>query len=94
MCREYMTVTISSRKNYNVLALRGEDIDDMEVVQDYGLDPKLAYTPGINTAMLDKIEKETISRRLEKGQTEAEARTMARNNRRAAEASISKLLKK
>lgn len=30
------------------------DIDDMEVVENMGLDPAVAYTPRINKAALDK----------------------------------------
>ena len=37
-------MTTSSRKNYNIFALRGAAIDDMEVVEQFGLDPALAYT--------------------------------------------------
>ena len=45
-------MTTSSR-NYNYLALRGTGVDDMEFVDTFGLDPNVAYTPGINDAMLD-----------------------------------------
>ena len=85
-------MTISSRKNYNALALRGQDIDDMEFVEQYGLDPKLAYTPGINTAMLDKVEVDNIDYYIRNGSTEAEAKAMARNNRRSAESDLKKLM--
>ena len=85
-------MTISSRKNYNALALRGQDIDDMEFVEQYGLDPKLAYTPGINTAMLDKVEVDNIDYYIKNGATEAEAKAMARNNRRSAESDLKKLM--
>ena len=92
MCREYKTVTTSSRKNYNALALRGQDIDDMEFVEQFGLDPKLAYTPGINTAMLDKVERENTDFYIKQGKTDVEAKTLARNNRRGAEADLKKLM--
>ena len=85
-------MTTSSRKNYNALALRGQDMDDMEFVEQFNLDPKVAYTPAINTAMLDKVERDNFEFYVRDGATEAEAKAMARNNRRVAEADINKLL--
>ena len=52
-------MTTSSR-NFNVMALRGQEIDDMEFVENFGLDPSLAYTPAINDAMLDLVMKQNI----------------------------------
>ena len=92
MCRELKTVTTSSRKSYNALALRGQDIDDMEFIEQFGLDPKLAYTPAINTAMLDKVEKDNMDFYIKQGKSDIEAKTMARNNRRTAEADLKKLM--
>ena len=62
-------MTTSSRKNYNVLALRGQQVDDMEYVDQFKLDPKLAYTPGINDAMLDRAFQDN----LDAGMTQKEA---------------------
>ena len=93
MCREYTTVTTSSRKNYNALALRGQDIDDMEFVEQFNLDPKLAYTPAINTAMLDRVEQENFEFYVRDGATEAEAKAKARSNRRIAEGQIKDSMK-
>ena len=53
-------MTTSSRKNYNNLALSGQDIDDMEFVEFHKLDPALAYTPELNDAILDKVMAENI----------------------------------
>ena len=55
-----MTVTTSSRKNYNHLALRGAGVDDMEFVDTLGLDPNVAYTPAILDAMLDLTMQQNI----------------------------------
>ena len=63
-------MTTSSRKNYNILALRGGAVDDMEYVETFGLDPTLAYTPKLNDAMLMQSMKENI----DAGMDEAEAR--------------------
>ena len=85
-------MTTSSRKSYNALALRGQDIDDMEFVEQFDLDPKLAYTPAINTAMLDKVERENFEFYVKDGDSEVEAKTKARNNRRKAEADIKNMM--
>ena len=77
-------MTTSSR-NYNILALRGADVDDMEYVEMFGLNPDLAYTPQLNTAMLDKVYKEN----LEFGMDEARAKKL----RMSAEKDLQKLLK-
>ena len=47
-----MTQNTSSPKSYNYLALRGGNVDDQEFVDMFNLDPAVAYTPEINTAML------------------------------------------
>ena len=53
-------MTSSSRKNYNYLALRGNGIDDMEYVDSFKLDPKVAYTPRINEVMIEHVYQENI----------------------------------
>ena len=50
-----------SNKNYNILALRGAAVDDMEYIETFGLDPKLAYTPQLNDAMLDSSYNDNIT---------------------------------
>ena len=47
-------------KSYNIMALRGAKVDDMEYVDMFNLQPDLAYTPNINTAMLDMTFKQNI----------------------------------
>ena len=47
-------MTTSSR-NYNYLALRGAPVDDMEFVEQFGLDPSVAYTSKLNDVMLEKV---------------------------------------
>ena len=54
-------MTTSSRRNYNELALRGQPIDDMEYVDEFGLDPKLAYTPQLNDAMLEVVYQQNLA---------------------------------
>lgn len=50
----------TSSRNYNNLALSGQDVDDMEFVEFHKLDPALAYTPALNDAILDKVMAENI----------------------------------
>ena len=52
--------TSSAKKNYNILALRGANVDDMEYIETFNLDPDLAYTPKLNEAMLDKMVEENV----------------------------------
>ncbi len=73
-------------KNYNIMALRGAKVDDMEYVELFSLQPDLAYTPQINTAMLDMTYKQNI----EAGVSEEEAM----KNRKDSERNIKHLLAK
>ena len=58
-------MTTSSRKNYNILALRGANVDDMEYVETFELDPEVAYTPALNDAMLKRMFEENIDKGME-----------------------------
>ena len=43
------------QQNYNLMALRGDaTVDDMEVCEVLGLDPKYAYTPQLNDVALQQ----------------------------------------
>ena len=72
-------MTTSSRKNYNIFALRGGDIDDMEVVEQFGLDPSLAYTKELNAAAADAQMKDNVAN----GMDEKEAKRVRDNTVRA-----------
>lgn len=52
--------TSSPKKSYNYLALRGAGVDDMEFVEEFGLDPNVAYTPKINDVMLEMTYNQNI----------------------------------
>ncbi len=54
-------MTTSSRKSYNYLALRGAGVDDMEFVEQFQLDPSLAYTPEINDVMLEMTFQDNLT---------------------------------
>ena len=81
-----MTVTTSSRKNYNHLALRGAGVDDMEFVDTLDLDPNVAYTPKINEVMLDLTMQQNIDAGMSK--------EAAMKSRKQAASDIQKLLAK
>ncbi len=44
---------MADKKSYNYLALKGAPVDDMEFVEQFGLDKSIAYTDKINDAMLN-----------------------------------------
>lgn len=71
-------MTTSSR-NYNYLALRGAGVDDMEFVEQFGLDPNLAYTPGINDAMLNLTYDQNLAAGLDKETAEMNRKNAARD---------------
>ena len=71
-------MTTSSR-NYNYLALRGAGVDDMEFVEQFGLDPNLAYTPGINDAMLNLTYDQNLASGLDKETAEMNRKNAARD---------------
>lgn len=79
-------MTTSSPKSYNYLALRGAGVDDMEFVENFNLDPSVAYTPRINEVMLDLTYQQNIDSGIDQNQ--------AMDNRRQAERDIKELLAK
>ena len=87
-------MTISSRKSYNHEALRGGELDDMEVVESLGLDPKVAYTPAINDAVAQKVWQSNYDFYIESGMSESEAKTRANNNKRIADNTTAMLMKR
>ena len=81
-----------AQKNYNKMALQGWDVDDMEVVEQFGLDPALAYTPELNDVMLDKMRDENYQGYVQSGMSEAEAKSKADGMRTQASNQIQELL--
>ena len=72
-------MTTSSPKSFNYLALRGANVDDMEFVEQFGLDPSVAYTDKINDAMLNMTYDQNIASGISKEQA-AENRANARKD--------------
>ncbi|HRV01156.1 MAG TPA: hypothetical protein P5539_05650 [Mesotoga sp.] len=75
--------------NYNIFALQGDDtVDDMDVVETMGLDPKVAYTPDINDAAIKKMYHENVDSYIKSGMDEKEAKKLAEFHASAAHATI------
>jgi hypothetical protein len=81
-----------TKKNYNRLALQGMDISDMDFVQEFGLDPRIAHTPEINDAMLNLIYQQNVKGFMEMGDKENIAKTKAGRLRAEAKAEIESLM--
>lgn len=52
---------MAEHKSFNYLALRGAPVDDMEFVEQFGLDKNIAYTDKINDAMLQVTYDQNIA---------------------------------
>ena len=75
--------------NYNIFALQGDDsVDDMDVVETLGLDPKVAYTPDINAAAINQQFHENLDSYKKSGMDEEAARNLAAFHRDAAKAAV------
>ena len=86
---------MAEKKSYNHLALRGAPVDDMEFVEQFGLDPELAYTPKLNEVLMDRMEQDNINfYTTEKNMTDEEARTKAKDNKEKAWKDLKILLAK
>ena len=92
-----------SKKNYNPGAIMVElgqapvgsefDLDDMEIVEELGLDPKLAYTPQLNEAAFQKQKENSISDLVQGGYSMEDARKIANDNMSTARETLRKLNK-
>lgn len=95
---------MSKQKNYNPGAIMVElglappgsqyDLDDMEIVEELGLDPKLAYTPGINEAAFQKTKENHMIDLVRGGYEPEEARKIANESMAEARATLRDLNKK
>ena len=81
-----------TQKNFNRMALQGWDVDDMEVVEQFNLDPSVAYTPEINDIMLEKMYTENVQGYLSAGMSQDQAESKAGKMRAQAAADIKALL--
>lgn len=67
-------------------------VDDMEYVEMFDLNPALAYTPGINDAILNRVYEDNVAAALSEGMTEEEAKADSEVQRRRARATIERAL--
>ena len=63
--------------NYNIFALRGDDVSDAEVCETLKLDPKLAGTPQINDVAIEKMRRQNFEGYMKEGYDQAKAAAMA-----------------
>ena len=85
---------MADKKSFNYLALRGAGVDDMEFVEQFGLDPEIAYTNKLNEAMLDKTERDNIQSYMEDGMDAESAAVKAAENKEKAWKDLKILLAK
>ena len=79
--------------NYNRLALQGFDIDDMDFVTEFNLNPADAYTPKINNILLDLMHSKNLTLGIEAGMPEQEAKSNANMRKAMARNQIKDLYK-
>jgi len=80
------------KKSYNRLALQGVDIDDMEFVKEFNLNPQLAYTPKINDALLNTMYDKNVRSYINNGSSMNEAKSKAGRLRAQAKKEIQALM--
>lgn len=91
------------KKNYNPGAIMVElgqaapgsefDLDDMDVVEELGLDPELAYTPGINEAAFQKQKENHMIDLVIGGYSPEDARKIANDSMSTARSTLRELNK-
>lgn len=66
---------MSEKQSFNIM--RHDGVDDMEYIEELGLDPTLAYTPEINDAIIDHVAAENYAGYIDRGIEPDEAEKMA-----------------
>lgn len=79
-------------KSHNMMS--GEGIDDMDYVNELGLDPTLAYTPEINEAIINRIEANNFVEYVSQGYDEAQAKAMSTELAKRGRANVAEYKKK
>ena len=82
-----------AQKSYNFDALRGGKTDDMELVQEYGLPPEVAYTPQINDAITNMNVTQAYDYYISKGDDDKTARSKAEEIRKNDMKTLQQLMK-
>jgi len=81
---------VEKGRSYNIF---NEDIDDSVLVKQYKLDPKLAYNPKINSAIVNSQYGMTMNTLMSQGVSELKAKKIASAERSKANQRISRALK-
>ena len=68
---------MANPKSKNILFQSGQDVDDMEIIEKYGLSRDLAFTPNINKAMFNAMEEHNYNGYIKQGMSDTKARTKA-----------------
>lgn len=68
--------------------MRELGVDDMEYVEELGIDESLAYTPEINHAILDAVEANNYDLYIDEGNTPEESTRLAKTLRAKGDATI------
>jgi len=72
------------KKSYNWMNQSGlMDLDDMEVIETFNLDPSLAYTSGINQAALKESKRQAFEGYMDTGYTQEESVELANKDNQA-----------
>lgn len=77
---------MSEKKSYNIM--RHDGIDDMEYVEELGLDPALAYTPEINEAIIEHVAAENFAGYIAQGMEPEKAEALANDLANKARATV------
>ncbi len=84
---------MSSLKNFNIFALRGDtQTTDLDVCSTLGLDPKLANTPAINEAAISAMHRQNYDGFVAKGLSNEDAMKLANQNANQVRDEIKSLL--
>jgi len=81
------------KKNYNLDALTGGDMTDIELCAQYGINPAYANTPKINDEMFRVMHESSIRDLMKAGKTEEEAKREAASYTEQAKRHAESLLK-
>ena len=81
---------MTNNKSHNIMRMEG--VDDMEYVNELGLDPALAYTPEINEAIVANVAAGNYASYIELGKSPEEAQELTDNMIKHARANIAEAL--
>ena len=86
----YDNQPIEKGQSYNIFR---DEIDDSVLVKQYGLNPKVAYTPQINAAIVNAQHGMTYQTLIGEGETPKKAKMIADSHRDSANKRVSAAIK-